>query len=83
MDESSQQTLLGMPSQTELGVQHQLRAALVHHIEVLELSQTELADRLGILPAGSRALLESPVWSLETCFRVADAIGLKVTVLDG
>lgn len=43
-------------------------------------TEAELAAHLGMLPAGVAVLRRRTQWSLEEALRVADRLGLRVTV---
>jgi hypothetical protein len=45
-----------------------------------KLTKEQLADKLGILPVGAEVLLAREDWSLDTAFRVAEAVGLEIKV---
>jgi hypothetical protein len=45
-----------------------------------QLSMDELADRLDLLPSGARMLIERKVWPLEESVRVADSLGIALTL---
>lgn len=71
-------TALQMPTDREQRVAHGLRREALRRIE--ELGADEAALRLALLPSGVRSLQARTQWSLETAFRVADALGLDTTV---
>jgi hypothetical protein len=65
------------PTGREARVSEALRAAAVGEIEKRRIE--DVADCLAMKVSGVKSLLWEPHWSLETAFRVADALDLAVT----
>lgn len=55
-----------------------LREQLVARIEEQQLDIDELAERVGMLPSGAQALMGRHDWTLRTCLRVAESLGVDV-----
>lgn len=75
--------VLEHPSPTELDVTRSLREAILEQVLIRDLDNNEIAKCLGLLPVGAEVLLNKKSWSLETCFRFADALGMRVYVAWG
>ena len=58
----------------------QLRSAVLKEIDSRKLSNEQLAQTLGLLPAGVEVLRQRSRWPLETAIQVADALGFEVTL---
>lgn len=64
------------PTDRERRIADAIRALCVSEIEQRDL--VKVAASLGLMPAGVQSLLAHPKWQLETAFRVAEALDLKV-----
>ena len=57
-----------------------VRARILEEIERRRVTPEQLAERLDLLPVGAEVLLAQQDWALETAFRVAEVVGLRVNV---
>lgn len=70
-------TALQVPTEREQRIASELRQRALHQITLL--GEDAAADCLSLMPSGVRSLKARSQWSLETAFRVADALGLDTT----
>lgn len=68
------------PSERETKIKDGLRSVIQKTIDEKHLSLEQLADLLGLLPVGAEVLLHRE-WDFETCFRLAEVVGLEVEVI--
>lgn len=71
-------TRLKQTSETERRIAAELRTRVLDTIEREGLTEAVLAERLGLLRAGVRLLLEREDWPLDIAVRVAEAVGIEV-----
>jgi hypothetical protein len=64
-------------TKTELDLVSAIRQAFRQQIEAQRLSKEDLANRLGLLPAGVSAL-SARVWSTDLAIRIADQMGIPL-----
>jgi len=72
--------VLAEPSEKENKLRDELQEAVRVELKKRGWDATELAEKLGLLPAGAELLLDRRQWPLETAFRVADALGIQFLV---
>ncbi len=72
-------TKLQEESKTERATARFLQDEAEKTIKGYNWSNQDLAERLGLLDLGAENL-RAKTWSLQTAFRVADAIGLQIQV---
>lgn len=73
-------TALQGPTERELRIAMALRAKAAEKIN--RVGAQEASTRLGLSPSGVRSLLWKREWSLETAFRVADALGIDTDEIE-
>ena len=66
------------PTHTEVVATQQIRQAVMKLAD--DMSVDELAHKLDLLPSGVRMLIERKAWPLEESVRVADTLGINVTL---
>ena len=67
-------TAITTPSAREQAVARELRRRAIEAIH--EMSEKDAAELLSLAPTGVKALLWREQWSIETAFRVVDALNL-------
>lgn len=63
---------------SEIRFRRALRDQLVSTIEGRNMSIDQLAQTVGMLPSGAQALMARGDWTLRTCLRVAESLGVDV-----
>ena len=71
---------LSEPAKNESFLQERLKKAVMDEINRQGLNNSQIAEKLGLLPSGAVLLLKRDFWSLETGLRVAEALNLEVKV---
>ena len=69
-------TKLAEPTEREQLHAARIRGTVLDAVDQLQWTDEELANKLGLLPAGARVLKERDAWSLTTAWRVAEALEL-------
>jgi len=70
------------PSQNVMKKRLNLEQRIRGWIKANAVTSDQLAEKLGLLPTGGEVLLDQK-WTLDTAFRIADAIGLDVEIRVG
>jgi hypothetical protein len=65
------------PTELETAMVHRIRAAVEEKIDRDNLDTGELARRLNLQPEGVE-ILRAHSWSLQTAWRMAEAVGIRV-----
>lgn len=71
---------ISIPSSTEMQIVGDLRSAVLDAVGERGLTYEEVAHSLGLLPSAARDLLRNERWSLEKAVRVADALGVHMSL---
>lgn len=67
-------------SDRSLAIRSDLERRIREQLEQNEVTAEQLAEKLGLLPVGAEVLLAREDWSLDTAFRIAEAIGLDISI---
>ena len=73
-------TKLQEPGNEESLAAKKVKEIVLRHVRQEKLSTEEMASRLGLLPLGVEFLLGQE-WSLETGWRVAESLGLRIGII--
>ena len=65
---------------TEQQLEQKIRTAVLRAIQNQRLSDEELAEKLGVLPAGVAVLKRRSRWSLGTAIKMAAAMGFSLNL---
>ncbi len=68
------------PTARETEILDQIRAEVDRELERVHQAPRDVAERLHMVPSGAEMLFARQHWSLETAFRVAEALGFRIDV---
>jgi hypothetical protein len=66
------------PVKEELLLSNKLRRKVLQKVRENNLSEKQVADKLGLLPSGAGALLDTKEWPIHIAIRVAAAFYIKI-----
>ncbi|MCC6159866.1 MAG: hypothetical protein IT350_17570 [Deltaproteobacteria bacterium] len=64
----------------EVEILDQIREEVDRELKRANKTPRDIADRLQMVPSGAEMLFAHQRWSLETAFRVAEALGIRIDV---